>query len=77
MADGIEDHFELGIIFSLQFIEPSFQVRIGREHLSQPDESSHNLDIHPNSAFASQNTRKHRHALLGERSGPLSRAAPT
>ena len=67
LADGIEYDLELGIIFLLQFIEPSFQVRIGREHLSQPDKSSHDLDIYQNSTLASQNTRKHRNPLLSER----------
>src|SRR5947209_1009000 len=74
-ADRIEDDLKLGVVFLFQCREFAGKIGIGEKHLTQADECAHDRDVHVHGAFAAQNAREHRHALLGE--GVRQIAAPT
>lgn len=43
--------------------------------LPETDEGAHDLDVDGDGAVAAKHAREHRNALLGERVGPVPRAA--
>ena len=77
LADGIKDHFELGIVFSLQGFKFTSQFSMRSEHLSQADKSAHDLNIDLDCAFTPKDAGKHRHPLLGEGERQFPTATPT
>jgi hypothetical protein len=45
LAYRVEDHLELRVVFFLQRIQPSGQLRVRCKNLAEPDEGAHNFDI--------------------------------
>ena len=45
LANSVENDLELGIVFLLQLGQLASQLRIGRQHLPQPNEGTHDFDI--------------------------------
>ena len=45
LADGIENRFELGIVFLLQVSQFASQLGVGQEHFPEPHERAHNGDV--------------------------------
>src|SRR2546425_10511054 len=67
LADGVEDDFELGVVFVFQRRKLAGQFCVGEEHLAQTDKCAHDRDVNLHGAFAIEHARQHRHALFGER----------
>src|SRR6266446_4107721 len=56
LADGVEDDFELGVIFVFQRRKLAGEFRVGQEHLAQTDKCAHDGDVDslfPNRSVAS------------------------
>jgi hypothetical protein len=58
-----------------ELIEAAGQLLVGDQQFAQLNECSHDLDVHGDSAFAVENGRQHRYALLGEHVGLVAPAA--
>ncbi len=66
LADSIEDHSELGVIFPLKIIQPARQLGVTGQPLAQPDERAHHEDAHLHGPRASEHIRRHQRAVFGE-----------
>src|SRR5262249_55095159 len=54
LPDGIEDDFELGIVFLFQRVESFGKFFVGRQELAQPNKSTHDLNIYADRPLAIQ-----------------------
>ena len=76
LADGVEYHLELAVVFLLDRSEFARQVPMRSQQLAQPEERPHDRDIDLDGTLALQNTGEHRHAMLGESIWWMSPPAP-
>src|SRR5439155_4259577 len=78
LADGVEDHFELRVVLSLQTIELPGKVFVRSQQAAQPNERSHDFDVHLHGTPAPQDAREHRDTFLGASVGHgPTKASPT
>ena len=63
--DGVEDHLELTVVSRFQFIQTPSEFLICRNHLTQLDECSHNVDACLHCPLATQQIRNHQGTVLG------------
>src|SRR5438552_15173605 len=73
LADGLEYDLELSVVSLLQGGELAREVGVGREHLPQAHESTHDFHVDQDGPLAAQHAGEHGDALFGE--GIRSRAA--
>src|SRR2546423_14251828 len=66
LSDRLKYDLELCVVLRLQLDELPREIGVGREHLAEPDERAHDLDVHPDGAGAPEDARQHRDALLRE-----------
>ena len=45
LPNGVEDNSKLFIVFAFKFVQTARKLCVGREHLSQLNKSSHDLDV--------------------------------
>jgi hypothetical protein len=76
LTDGVKDHFELRIVFPLEFLKLLCKIFTSAQHFSQSDEGSHDFDIDTNSTLTPQHTGKHRYALFGKKVYGAARREP-
>ena len=74
-TDGIEDYLELRIVFLLKGVELLGELGVRSQHLTEANEGAHDLNVLYGSR-ASQHTRQHGYALLGERVREVAAASP-
>ena len=64
--DGIEDNFELPVVFFLQQFQFAGKFGVGGQHLPQSHEGAHDLDARLRRLLAVQDVGQHQCAVLGE-----------
>src|SRR6266480_2610747 len=74
LANGIEYHLELCIVFFLQIAQFASEIGVGKEHLAQAHECAHDGDVNLHRASAAQHAGQHCDALLGKRIRQISPA---
>ena len=77
LTNGIEDDFELGVVFLLERFEFKGKILVRREQLSQSDESAHDFDVDLDGTGTAQDARKHGDTLFGEGVCPIPVSATT
>jgi hypothetical protein len=75
LADGVEDRFELGVVFSLQVGQLESQLGVGEEHFTQAHEGAHDGDVDLHGPPAAQDAGEHGDTLFREGVGAV-RPAP-
>jgi len=65
-VDGLENDFELFVVFFLEGFKFAGEINVRAEHLPEADESAHDLNIDLNRARAVEQAGKHGHTLLSE-----------
>src|SRR5207237_10214470 len=71
LANGVEYHLELPVVFGFERVEPARQLAVFADQCAQPYEGSHDFDVHSHRLLALQYGRQHRDALLGEGVRPV------
>src|SRR5882724_9505099 len=74
LANGIEYHLELCVVFLLQIAQFASEIGVGKEHLAQAHECAHDGDVNLHRASAAQHAGQHCDALLGKRIRQISPA---
>lgn len=78
LADSVEHDFELGVVLLFESGEFPGEVVVGREHLAEFYECSHDGDVNLYGAGAAEDAGEHGDALFGEGVGVCAtEAAPT
>ena len=78
LADGVEDRFELEVVFAFEGVELPGEVGVCCEHPAEVDEGTHDLNIDLYGAGAVEDAGEHGDALFGEGVGVCAtEAAPT
>lgn len=76
LADSVKDDSELGAVLLLKSFELSGEFCMGSKHSPQADKSAHDLNIHLDGAWTSQNARKHGNTLFGKGIGRIASSTP-
>jgi len=77
LPDGIENGFELGVLFAFQGIEFSGEFVVRRQHLAEFNKRPHDGDVDLDGAAAAEAAGEHGDALFGEGVGRVAAVAPT
>ena len=66
LANSLKNSLKSRVVTLFHYVNFSAQFFMRCEHFAQPNEGSHDRDIHLNGARAAEHAGKHRYALLSE-----------